>query len=314
MTKKRSVDTRVYADLAALISLQNEARGFSLLPRQPVHSPLYGRYASRLRGRGLNLEELRPYSPGDDIRLMAWKATIRTGKPHVRSYTEERDRPALILVDQRISMFFGSRRKMKSVVAAELAALTAWRVISSEDRVGAIIFNDENIVEVRPRRNPSSVLRLLRTLVDFNGRLKVGGGRRQNDAQLNKALLRAEQLCTHDFLVILVTDLSGWDRTSAKRVKRLARHNDVFALHIFDPLERRLPPEGRYVVSDGELQIEFDAQEYRVQKKFTDHFSNRVDGLTAELKRHNVPVIPVDTVTPAHEQVRAAIGEGTRAR
>lgn len=314
MREKRSVDTGVYADLAALISLQNEVRGFSFLPRQPVRSPLYGRYASRLRGRGLNLEELRPYSPGDDIRLMDWKATIRTGKPHVRSYTEERDRSALILVDQRISMFFGSRQKMKSVVAAEIAALTAWRVISSEDRVGAIIFNDDSIVEIRPRRNASTVLRLLRTLVDFNGRLKVGTARRQNDGQLNKVLLRAEQLSTHDFIVILVSDLSGWDRTSAKRIKTLARHNDVFALHIFDPLERQLPPAGRYVVSDGELQIEFDAQEYRVQKKFSDHFSNRVDDLTAELKRHNVPVILVDTVAPAQEQVRAAIGEGKHLR
>lgn len=314
MKKHRPVDTRVYADLTGLIGLQHEAGRFNFLPRHSVRSPLYGRYYSRLRGRGLNLEELRQYYPGDDIRLMDWKATIRTGKPHVRTYTEERDRPALILVDQRISMFFGSRRKMKSVIAAEMAALAAWSMISAEDRVGALVFNDDSVFEIRPQRNQSAVLRLLRTIVDYNRRLKVGNGPPQNDGQLNKVLLKAEQLCTHDFLVIIVSDLNGWDQISVKRIKRIARHNDVIALYIFDPLEKRLPPKGRYIVSNGQLQIEFDVQEKDIQKRFSDHFSNRVDDLTAQLKKHNVPVILVDTVHSARNQITRAIGERTGLR
>ena len=84
----------VYADLDELIRIQFQARDFSFKPRQPVTSILSGRYASRLRGRGLNFEELRRYLPGDDIRTMDWKVTARTRSPHVRVYTEERDRPA----------------------------------------------------------------------------------------------------------------------------------------------------------------------------------------------------------------------------
>ena len=94
---------------------------FHFRPRQPVHSLLAGRHASRLRGRGLAFEELRPYLPGDDIRTMDWHVTARTGKPHVRVYTEEKDRPVLLVVDQRQNMFFGSKRAMKSVAAAEAA-------------------------------------------------------------------------------------------------------------------------------------------------------------------------------------------------
>ncbi|MGD8898369.1 MAG: DUF58 domain-containing protein, partial [Acidobacteriota bacterium] len=104
------------------MALEYRAEGYSFLPRQPVHSVLAGRHASRMRGRGLNFEEIRGYLPGDDIRTIDWKVTARTREPHVRVYTEERDRPALLLVDQRQSMFFGSRRAMKSVVAAEVAA------------------------------------------------------------------------------------------------------------------------------------------------------------------------------------------------
>ena len=88
---------------------------------------LHGRHASRLRGRGHNFEELRGYVSGDDIRNVDWKATARSGEPHIRVYIEERDRPVLLLIDQRHNMFFGTRRAMKSVVAAEAAALAAWR-------------------------------------------------------------------------------------------------------------------------------------------------------------------------------------------
>ena len=82
----------VYADLNDLVRLRFHARGYSFLPRQPVHSVLAGRHGSRLRGRGLNFEEIRRYLPGDDIRIMDWRVTARTREPHVRVYTEERDR------------------------------------------------------------------------------------------------------------------------------------------------------------------------------------------------------------------------------
>jgi uncharacterized protein (DUF58 family) len=301
------IDARIYVDLSGLMALRHAARGFAFLPRSVLRSPLFGRHSSRLRGRGLNLEELRQYYPGDDIRLMDWKATIRTGKPHVRTYTEERDRPVLILVDQRISMFFGSRHKMKSVIAAELSAIAAWNVLSSEDRVGALVFNDDSVLEIRPRQNSSAVPRLLHALVEYNRRLKVGESHPGNDAQLNRVLLKAEKLCTHDFLVIIVSDLSGWDQTSVKRIKRIARHNDIMTLYVFDPLENHLPPKGRYVVSNGRLQIEFDAGAKDIQKRFSDEFVNRVSDLSAQLKNHRVPVILVDTVHPTGNQIRRAM-------
>jgi uncharacterized protein (DUF58 family) len=144
------LDARVSVSLAHLRTLESRARGLTFLPRQPARSVLNGRHASRLRGRGLNFEELRDYLPGDDIRAIDWKVTARTGRPHVRVMTEERDRPALIVVDQRMSMFFGTRLNMKSVTAAEAAALAAFRILDQSDRVGGIVFGDDHIAEIRP--------------------------------------------------------------------------------------------------------------------------------------------------------------------
>ena len=140
-------DPRIHVSLAHLRSLQGPARGLSFLPHQASASVLNGRHASRLRGRGLNFEEMRDYLPGDDIRSIDWKATARTGSPHVRVFTEERDRPALLVVDQRMSMFFGSVLNLKSVTAAEAAANAAIRINEPGDREPGIVFDDEDVVE-----------------------------------------------------------------------------------------------------------------------------------------------------------------------
>src|SRR5262245_2013141 len=158
----------VHVSVADLVALEAAGRDFSLPPRQPVHSLLAGRHGSRIRGRGLAFEELRQYLPGDDVRTIDWRVTARTGKPFVRVYTEEKDRPALFVVDQRINMFFGTRRAMKSVAAAEVTALGAWRVLAQGDRVGGLVFNDERIDEVRQHRSSGAVMRFLEKIADQN--------------------------------------------------------------------------------------------------------------------------------------------------
>ncbi|MCB1312449.1 MAG: DUF58 domain-containing protein, partial [Sedimentitalea sp.] len=152
-TAAATEDPRVHVDLAHLRALEGRAAAIRLSPRQPARSVLNGRHASRLRGRGLDFEELRGYLPGDDVRSIDWKVTARTGEAHVRVFTEERDRPALIVVDQRMSMFFGTVHAMKSVTAAEVAALAAFSVLAQGDRVGGIVFGDDIIAEFRPERS-----------------------------------------------------------------------------------------------------------------------------------------------------------------
>src|SRR5262245_42230420 len=197
--------SRVRAHPDDLLRLRHRAKGFSFLPRQPVHSLLTGRHTSRLRGRGLDFEELRHYFEGDDTRTIDWQATARRGSPHVRVYTEERDRSVLLLVDQRLSMFFGSRRAMKSVVAAEAAALAAFRVTSLGDRVGAIVFSEEGVVEIRPEARQAGVRRILGEVVRQNQLLTASSERRPDPGLLNEALRRASRLAHHDWLVCLIS-------------------------------------------------------------------------------------------------------------
>lgn len=299
-------DDRVAASLAHLRALEFSARGFSFLPRQPVRSILSGQHASRLRGRGLNFEELRHYRPGDDIRTMDWKVTNRTGKPHVRVYTEERERRVYLLVDQRISMFFGSQRAMKSAVAAELAALAAWRVLDVGDRVGALIFDDQQCHHFTPRRSREGVLNILKRLESANAALTVGC--QANAGQLNIAFDALLRHVTHDALVIYIGDGFGWDEGSDEMLKHLSLNNDVIAINVFDPAERDLPELKELVVSDGEMQIVVSGTRQELQTRFEESYLKHVEHMREALRRFGLPLIEVDTVGDPLQQLQRALG------
>jgi len=303
----------VATTLPALMSLRTQARGFSFLPRQPIRSLLSGKHASRIRGRGLDFEELRHYRIGDDVRTIDWKVTNRTGKPHVRVYTEERDRPCFIVVDQRSSMFFGSQLKMKSVAAAEVAALASWRVLGVADRVGGLVFNERDTASTRPERSERCVMQWLGQVQRFNVALvEPPAARETADLSFASVLQQTEQLCPHDYLIILISDFSGWTPDAAKRLRRLSRHNDLIAVHISDPLERELPKGRSFVVSDGESQLEVDANQ--LGDRFASSFDESVTAIETELQHLVVPVIPIHTAAEVGPQIRHAIGklEGSR--
>ena len=301
-------DTDIYTNLHALARLRYTARGFSYLPRQPVSSLLSGRKRSRLRGRGLDFDELRHYRPGDDIRTMDWRVTNRTGKPHVRVYTEERDRPVIAVVDQRLPMFFGSCRKMKSVIAAEVAAMTAWRVLSVGDRIGAILFNDDRVIEARPSRSDKKVMGWLGDLCAMNNDLSVSRGHKSNPDAFTDALKTAERSIGHDYLVILISDFYGWSDDTLGVIRRLNQHNDIISTLVYDPLERDISSADKLVVSDGSYQLEIDPARQGLGEKFEASFESSFAHVQGELKRHGIPVIPVDTATPAADQLREKLG------
>ncbi len=303
-----STSEDIYTNLRALVRLRFTAQGFNYLPRQPMRSLLSGRKRSRLRGRGLDFDELRHYRPGDDIRNMDWRVTNRTGKPHVRVYTEERDRPVIVVVDQRLPMFFGSQKKMKSVVAAEVAAITAWRVLAVGDRIGAILFNDSKTIEARPTRNERRVMGWLGDLTAMNNDLSVTAVRDSNPEILAQALGILERNVGHDYLVVLISDFYGWNDATLKTIRRISQHNDIICSLIYDPLERDISKADKLVVSDGRYQLEINPLSQGLGAKFEASFESSIAHVQGELKRHNIPVLPIDTVEPVADQLREKLG------
>lgn len=299
----------VYVDLEELITLEQRGRRVSFLPRQPVHSLLAGRYASRMRGRGLNFEEIRDYRPGDDVRSIDWKVTARLRKPHVRVFNEERDRQGLLVIDQRLSMFFGSKLAMKSVTAAQAGAIGAWRILGVGDRIGGLVFNDTEMVEVRPERARHTVLHLLSQIVAFNQMLGVGRGITSNPGMLNRTLERVQRLALHDATVIVISDFDGADAATHDIIADLARHNSVIALLVHDPLQSELPASARMTVTDGELQIVLEVGRESVRKSIQEVTEARLRSVFAWTRELGVPVLPLSAAEDTARQIQKLIGQ-----
>jgi len=303
---------QVYTSLDQLTRLQASAMGFSFLPRQPVGSLLAGRHASRLRGRGLNFDEIRHYVAGDDVRNMDWKVTARMRKPHIRVYTEERDRPVTLLVDQRQSMFFGSKRCMKSVAAAELAALAAWRVLSSGDRVGALLFNDSDIEEISPQRSRNQVMWMLGKLVAMNQELSASSPAKRSPDMLNGALDQAARLVSHDALVVVITDGLGVDEQTLRLVARLQARNDLVWARVYDRLEKDLPDLGQVYLGDAETEMELNTSDRALIGRFGEQFESQMNWARNQALRAEVPYLAIDAAEEVLPQLRRVLGEGAR--
>lgn len=303
---------QIYVDAAHLARLELQARGLSFVPPAPLTSVLSGNHASRLRGRGLHFEEIRNYLPGDDIRHIDWKVSLRLGKAQIRSYTEERDRPLLVIVDQRMSLFFGSRRAFKSVVAAEVAAFAIWMGFAAGDRVGGVVFNDERVVRVRALRSRSRIKTLFATIVDMNQQLRADTDTRTNYDQLDAALQGVLQIAGHDCLVCVISDFAGATPRTRTLLRALSAHNDVVAAMIFDPLWQRVPEHRALVVSEGQLQVELRIEQERVRLPLTSLFEGRAAEVAELLRTSGVPLMAISTEDPVVDQVRRMFGKRAR--
>ncbi|MDC0948491.1 DUF58 domain-containing protein [Gammaproteobacteria bacterium] len=305
-------DTGAYCSLQSLVAQKYQAKGFSLRPRGAIHSVVAGQKPSKMRGRGTDFEELRVYQRGDDIRSIDWKVTARTGETHTRVYNEERDRPVWLVIDQRQSMFFGSQRAMKSVLAAEAAALAAWRVIDVGDRVAAVVFNDQRCELFPPLRSSARVMQILAAVVEQNHKLKANTEVKDHPSQINVALQRVASAAPHDTLVVVISDLSGADDTSRQWIDQIAQRNDLLIAHVSDPLEGELPPSGTWVVGDSRLQLSIDASDLALRTAYAGAFQQRLETIKTVLQQRQVPVIALQTPRGAADQLRDALGAAQR--
>lgn len=286
--------TGAYAELEQLIALRFPARQLQLLRRNRALSALTGPNKSNFRGRGIDFEEVRSYQAGDDIRSIDWRVTARTGDAHTKLFREERERPVMLVVDQRQGMFFGSSHCFKSVLAAHLAALLAWSALAGGDKLGGLVFNGDTHREIRPRRSRRTVLALLSQLCDYNRLLPLPV--QDDEDRFAEMLGNLRRIARPGSSVFLVSDFHGVGSDSAqKHLHQLAQHTELTAIHCSDSLERDLPRAGRYAVTDGTGRSELDTGDRRLRSAYRQAFTEHQQGLDRVMRRLGVPVLQAHT-------------------
>jgi uncharacterized protein (DUF58 family) len=225
-------------------------RRLELRTRRLVESSFAGQYQSVFKGRGMNFEEVRPYTPGDEIRAIDWNVTARTGEPYIKKFTEEREMTVMIVLDVSASGDFGSVEESKREMAAEVAAILAFSAIHNNDKVGLLLFSDRVELFIPPKKGRHHILRLIREMLYFSPQ---GRG-----TDLAGALDYMNKVVTRRAVVFVISDFLTGDFSRPLTVS--AKRHDMVALTVIDPAEEALPDVGVILMEDPETgeQIEVD--------------------------------------------------------
>jgi uncharacterized protein (DUF58 family) len=250
-----------------LLHYQNKTALIDLSAGKNIHGQMSGNYLSRNKGRGMEFDEVRHYQTGDDIRAIDWRVTARTGKTHTKLFREELERPVLIATDLSASMHFGSQLLFKSVQAAHLASLVAWHAKNRGDRLGGIVFNQNEHLELKPRSRKEGVLHYLHALTSIH--LSQHSSQHQslttqnannsadNVNYFNDNCARIRQIAKPGSLVYLITDAQpikdilisntkeqaslNQENSALRHLTQISKHCELVICLITDPLEQALP-------------------------------------------------------------------------
>ncbi len=250
-----------------------------LPPAKSLWSQMLGQHQSRQLGRGMDFSEVRQYQAGDDIRAIDWRVTARTGKPHTKLFSEEREKPIVLYLDLSASMMFGSQLMLKSVLMSHMASLIAWLSVARQDRVGAIIDTGDQIIEFKPIGRNKGALAIAQGLVQFhNQQLTQPSNSRDS---MNIGLHTLARMCPKGSEIVLLSDFIRLDGESQLLLRRLGQHNRVRLVQIFDPLERGITNyRGTEQVSDKNTTRWLDFSSTKTRNGIESVFSQQQQQLT----------------------------------
>ena len=217
-------------------------RKIHIRTKHVVNDMFAGEYESAFRGRGMQFEEVREYSPGDDVRDIDWNVTARFGHPFVKVYREERELTIMLLVDVSSSCFFGTQRQYKQELAAEIASVLAFAATKNNDRVGLVIFSDRIEKCIPPKKGKNHVWQVIREVLDHRA-LSIR-------TDIPAALNYLNKIMRRKTAVFLISDFIASDYEKALRIT--AKKHDLIAVSITDPRELELPEAGMVELRDAE--------------------------------------------------------------
>jgi uncharacterized protein (DUF58 family) len=293
---------------AGLIRMSGPARAIALDVLR-INSLQTGAYVSHFKGRGMEFDESRPYQPGDDPRNIDWRVTARSTEAYTKLFREERERPVLIMTDLRSNMHFATRGCFKSVNASRAAALIAWAAHHRGDRLGGIVFGDSTHRELRPRLGRQAALRYVHELVthpDWNS--SDDQAIVDDEPPMTQAMAALRRVTHPGSLVVIVSDFIGLSRAAQSYLSGIARHNEVLAVFLSDPLERQLPPPGRYRLVSHDVEMAIDTFARGAREDYQHAFEKRLHDMELFCQRYGVHLLPLSTEDDPVQLLQQTLG------
>jgi len=229
--------------------------------RRTVNTIMAGQYRSVFRGSGIEFEEVREYSPGDDVKAIDWKVSARLGKPFIKLYREERESIVMLLIDMSASLTFGTFSGLKLEKAAEVASVLAFNAIKNNDKVGVIFFTDQVEKYIPPKKGSSHIWRVIKEIFTF-----VPKGR---GTDISCAVEYLSRIMKKKAFVFILSDFLGQDYE--KSLKTARQKHELVGIQIYDTGAFDLPLKGLIQLSDLEnaRTILVDAFDKKTRQMFT---------------------------------------------
>ncbi len=293
MTCDLGLVTRISSDERRIMipaELISKIRQIQIYTSRMVDASFAGQYESVFKGRGMQFDEVREYTPGDDIRTIDWNVTARTGKPYIKRYVEEREMTVIFAVDLSASGDFGTVNKAKNELAAEFCAVMAFAAAKNNDKVGLLIFSDRIELYIPPKKGMSHMLRLIRELLYFK--------MPKRKTNINEAMDYLARVIRKKATVFLVSDFI--ETNFKKSLSLLNKRHDVIAVSVRDPAEIALPNIGLIEFTDaetGEL-ILVDTRNKKFRKQYNDSTTKQTNELRNLLNSINIDSINISTDKP----------------
>jgi uncharacterized protein (DUF58 family) len=294
---------------SGLIRLSGPARAIALNVLR-VNSLQTGAYVSRFRGRGMEFDESRPYQPGDDPRSIDWRVTARSTTAYTKLFREERERPVLIAVDLRSNMHFATQGCFKSVNASRAAALLSWAAHHRGDRLGGLIFGDTTHRELKPRLGRRAALRFVHELAEHPDWQEHEAEPAGADP-LAQAMSALRRVARPGSLVVVISDFIGFSRSAQSYLSSVAQHNEVLAVFLNDPIERELPPPGRYRLVSPEEELAIDTYAAPAWHDYEEAYDDRLEELAKFCQRYGAHLMPMSTDDDPVSTLQTALGRRT---
>jgi uncharacterized protein (DUF58 family) len=279
-------------------AIMSGMRQLEIRTRRMVNDSLSGSYHSVFKGRGMDFDEVREYSPGDEVRTIDWNVTARAGRPFVKKFTEERELTIFLLVDISASGNFGSGAMSKRDLAAELASVLAFSAIRNSDKVGLLLYTDQIERYLPPKKGRRHVLRVVRDIL-YHAAERIG-------TDTVKALDVANRLLHRRAVVFLISDFEAPINTDATRfelrraMRRTNRRHDLIAVHVEDPREKELPDVGIVALEDAETGevIELNTASATIRKRFKELSLERGRRMVSDFRSEGIDTLQLQTDAP----------------
>lgn len=255
-----------------------------------------GNRLSKIKGHGIDFDEVRPYQFGDDIRSIDWKTSARMQTTYSKTYKEERDRPILLFIDFSASMFFGTKVAFKSVIAAKLATLIAYLGVHHQDKIGGIIYSQYGHIELKPKAAKLGLQALIRSMVHLHEQfLSEDNINILNKTTMATALMRVKRAIRPGSLLFVISDFANFDDNSQAIVRQISKHNDIIINFIYDILEKLAPKSGLYAINDGKNHKQLNTYSKKNRKLYEQYFNDKNNFLTEFCYHNHLVFMPVRT-------------------